>query len=176
MTTAAPASIKDAVLAEYESETAITRRHLERVPDDKLSWAPHEKSMTLGRLASHLAELSSWAPGILNADVLDFASPEMEKYEPPTFDSRDAILKAFDEGVAKAKKLIASKSDADLMATWTMRNGPTVLAEMPKAAAIRAWLINHPIHHRGQFSVYLRLCDVPVPMTYGPTADDSGGF
>ncbi len=176
MTTAAPASIKDGLLAEYGHEMALTRGHLERVPDDKLDWAPHEKSMTLGRLASHLAETSSWAPGIVEGDVLDFDAPEMKDYSPPTLDSRSGILKAFDEGVEKAKAIIGSKSDAELMSTWTMKKGDMVLAEMPKAAAVRAWMINHHIHHRGQFTVYLRLCGVPVPMTYGPTADDSGGF
>lgn len=176
MTTAAPASIKDALLAEYGHEMAITRKHLEVVPEDKLDWAPHKKSMTLGRLASHLTETSEWVQGIVEANVLDFDSPEMQEYKPNTYDSRKAILKAFDDGVATAKKVIGSKSDAELMETWTMKKGDMVFAEMPKAAAVRAWMINHPIHHRGQFSVYLRLCDVPVPMTYGPTADDSGGF
>jgi uncharacterized damage-inducible protein DinB len=176
MTTAAPTSIKDALLAEYDHEMTLTRQHLERVPNDKLDWSPHEKSMTLGRLASHLAETPVWAPGIIEGNVLDFDSPESKEYKPPTFGSRKEILKTFDEGVAKAKEIIGSKSDADLLATWTMKKGDMVFAKMPKVAAVQAWLIKHVVHHRGQFSVYLRMCDVPVPMTYGPSADDTGPF
>lgn len=170
----ATGSISGALIPEYDQEMAITRRHLERVPDEKLGWGPHERSMTMGRLAGHLAESVSWGPMMLNSDSMDFDSPEMKEYKPPEFESRSAILKAFDANVAATREALSSTSDSDWMATWTMKKGDEVLMSMPKIAVVRGFLMSHNVHHRGQLSVYLRMCDVPVPQTYGPTADESG--
>lgn len=166
-------SITASILPEYDNEMANTRKHLGRVPDEKLGWSPHEKSMTMGHLASHIAEAVSWAPMMLKEDSLDFASPEMQEYTPPNYESRNAILEAFDANVAQAREVIASTADSEWMTTWTMKKGDEVLAAMPRIAVIRSFLLNHNVHHRGQLTVYLRLCDVPVPQTYGPSADET---
>lgn len=169
----AAGTISTALLPEYDQEMAVTRRHLERVPDDKLAWSPHEKSMTMGGLASHLVESVSWAPMILGADEMDFDSPEMKDYQPPNYESGAVILEKFDANVTQTREVIASQDDAGWMKTWTMKKGEQVLMSMPKIAVIRGFLLNHNVHHRGQLSVYLRMCDVPVPQTYGPSADES---
>jgi len=169
----AAGSISGALLPEYDQEMAITRKHLERVPDEKLGWGPHEKSMTMGHLASHLAESVSWGPMMLNSDSMDVDSPEMKEYKPPNYESRAAILEAFDANVASTREALSSKSDGEWMGTWTMKKGDEVLMSMPKVAVVRGFLMSHNVHHRGQLSVYLRMCDVPVPQTYGPTADES---
>lgn len=164
-----PASL----LPEYDHEMQITRNHLDRVPDEKLSWGPHKKSMTLGGLASHLAESVAWGPMMLNADSMDFDSPEMKEYKPPNYESRAAILEAFDTNVKQTREAVASKNDDEWMAIWAMKKGEEVLMSMPKVAVIRGFLMSHNVHHRGQLSVYLRMCDVPVPQTYGPSADET---
>jgi len=166
-------SISAALLPEYDQEMATTRKHLERVPDEKLSWGPHDKSMTMGHLAGHLAESVSWGPMMLNSDSMDFDSPEMQDYKPPAYESRAAILEAFDTNVALTREALASKNDEEWMAMWTMKKGEKVLSSMPKVAVVRAFLMSHNVHHRGQLSVYLRMCDVAVPQTYGPTADET---
>ncbi len=170
---AAAASISASLLPEYDNEMQITRKHLERVPDDKLSWGPHDKSMTMGGLASHLAESVSWGPMMLNSDSMDFDSPEMQDYKPPNYESRDKILEAFDTNVTQTREVLASKDDGEWTAMWTMKKGEEVLMSMPKVAVVRGFLLNHNVHHRGQLSVYLRMCDVPVPQTYGPSADET---
>jgi uncharacterized damage-inducible protein DinB len=170
----AAGSISASLLPEYDNEMATTRRHLERVPDEKLSWRPHEKSMTMGGLASHLAESVSWGPMMLNSDSMDVDAPEMQDYTPPNYESRAKILEEFDTNVTNTREVLASKNDAEWMTTWTMKKGDEVLMSMPKVAVVRGFLMNHNVHHRGQLSVYLRMCDVPVPQTYGPTADESG--
>jgi uncharacterized damage-inducible protein DinB len=169
----AAGSISASLLPEYDQEMTVTRKHLERVPDDKLGWGPHEKSMTMGKLASHLAESISWGPMMLTADSMDFDSPEMQEYTPPNYESRAKILEAFDESVVKTREVLASTSDGDWMSTWTMKKGEEVLMSMPKVAVVRGFMMSHNVHHRGQLSVYLRMCDVPVPQTYGPSADES---
>jgi uncharacterized damage-inducible protein DinB len=165
--------ISASLIPEYDNEMSITRKHLERVPDEKLSWGPHDKSMTMGGLASHLAESVSWGPMMLNSDSMDFDSPEMQDYKPPNFENRAAILEAFDANVVSTREVLASKTDSEWMELWTMKKGDAVLASMPKVAVVRGFLMNHNVHHRGQLSVYLRMCDVPVPQTYGPSADET---
>ena len=170
---AAAGSISASLLPEYDNEMQTTRKHLERVPDEKLAWGPHDKSMTMGGLASHLAESISWGPMMLNSDSMDFDSPEMQDYKPPTYESRDQILEAFDSNVRQTREVLASKDDGEWMTMWTMKKGEEVLMSMPKVAVVRGFLLNHNVHHRGQLSVYLRMCDVPVPQTYGPSADET---
>ncbi len=158
----------DALLPEFDHEMGTTRRLLERVPDEHLGWKPHDRSMSLGRLATHLAEIPQWGERILAQDELDLTGTYQPRVEP----SRAAMLAVFDQAVAQARKTLAAKSDAELMAPWTLKREGKPMFSMPKVAVIRAMLLNHMIHHRGQLSVYLRLKDVPLPAIYGPSADE----
>lgn len=158
----------DALLPEFDHEMATTRKLLERLPEGCLGWKPHDRSMSLGRLATHLAELPQWSMHIINEDEIDLKGG----YQPRVADSVAAILSQFDAAVAECRKAMASKSDAELMAPWTFKvNGKTMFT-MPRLAFMRSMLFNHMVHHRGQLSVYLRLNDVPVPAMYGPSADE----
>jgi uncharacterized damage-inducible protein DinB len=161
-------AIKDGLLAEYDHEMGTTRRLLERLPEDKLAWKPHHKSMSLGGLATHLGNLPHWGGTILNEAFFDLAAapPNM-----PEQTSRDAILKLFDEATRQTRAWM-DKSDAEYMGMWTLKRGGQEMFSMPRVAAFKSFVINHIIHHRGQMSVYLRLNDVPVPSIYGPTADE----
>ena len=161
--------LAQAFLGEIENEAKVTRSVLERVPADKFDYKPHEKSMTFGRLASHIAEMWGWTEATCKQDVLDFATMEYTPYDPKTTDD---LLAFFDQHIAKAKAVLAETSDETLMTDWTMRNGDQVYFTMPKVAVMRTFVLNHIIHHRGQLSVYLRLNDIPVPSIYGPSADE----
>jgi len=161
-------AIKDALLAEYDHEMGTTRRLLERIPDDKLQWKPHEKSMALGELASHLGNIPNWAGNILNESSFDLASAPPNQ-EPKK--SRAEILELFD-GSAKKTRAMMDKVDGEYMASWTLKRGGHEIFSMPRVSAFRSFVLNHTIHHRGQLSVYLRMNQVPVPPIYGPTADE----
>lgn len=158
-----------AIIQELEQEAATTRRVLERVPSDKLAWKPHDKSMSLGTLAMHIAS----APGFISdwavQDVLKFSGGDGG----PSANSTAEILSAHDAGLAKAKSNLSSIGDAGLGKMWSMQtpDGKTVMS-MPKSALVRSIVMNHVYHHRGQLSVYLRLLNVPVPSIYGPSADE----
>lgn len=158
-----------AFLGELENEAKTTRAVLERVPADKFDWQPHEKSMKMGRLAVHVAEMFGWTKETLKSDVLDFSTMDMTPFEPRT---TDELLAFFDEQITNAKAILAETSDETFMTDWTMRNGEQVYFTMPKVAVMRSFVMNHIIHHRGQLSVYLRLNDIPVPSIYGPSADE----
>lgn len=162
-------SIAEELSADLEKEAANTRRILEAVPDGRFGWKPHPKSMSLGQLAGHVAEMLAWTEGMLGGD-LDFAAMG-SSYQPFVATGKAELLETFDKGTARLRSALAGKSDAALRETWTMRQGPKVLMSMPRHAAIRANALHHVIHHRGQLTVYLRLLGVPVPATYGPTAD-----
>ena len=165
-------SIQEALLPKFDQETQKTRTLLEVVPEDKFAWSPHEKSMTLGRLASHLPALLGWSEAVLNQDEFDVAPVDSdEPQSPTTFETKAEILEAFDKNASKTHDLIASKTDAEMMAPWSLKSGGKELFTAPKVGVAEVFLLHHLIHHRGQLSVYLRLCDVPVPQTYGPTAD-----
>jgi len=168
-------SIADSLLPELDQEMASTRRALERVPEDKLAWKPHEKSMTLGRLASHISELPGWAVETASEDSFDVAPPDgQRKYNQSNFATRQEILDAFDAGVKQAREKVAATGDAAMREPWSLKRGGETVFTMPRAAVLRVWLFNHVIHHRGQLTVYLRLTGVPVPSIYGPSADESG--
>ena len=160
--------LKDLLLAEYDHEVASARRLLERLPDDRLSWRPHAKSMTLGGLGTHLARVPTWTHSILGQAGFDMAD------FPPTRDDltgRDAILALFAES-AGAARVSLDRTDAEYLAPWTLRREAREVFTVPRLMAFRSFVLNHLIHHRGQLSVYLRLIDVPVPPIYGPTADE----
>jgi uncharacterized damage-inducible protein DinB len=161
-------AVKDALLAEYDHEMGTTRRLLERIPDDKLAWKPHDKSMALGELASHLGYIPNWAGLILNASSFDLAEAPPDR-APKT--SRADILALFDDSTKKTRGLM-DKSDAEYTAPWSLKRGGQDMFSMPRIAAFRSFVLNHTIHHRGQLSVYLRLNEIPVPPIYGPTADE----
>jgi len=154
---------------EYTSECASTRRLLASVPMDKLSWRPHEKSMPLGNLAIHIADLPNWVPITLERSELDFAT---EPYNPKKATTTEELLKIHDDATAAAlQSILNSSAEVLVKENWTMRNGDKVYFTMPKIAVLRSSAFNHLYHHRGQLSVYLRLLDIPVPGMYGPTAD-----
>jgi uncharacterized damage-inducible protein DinB len=161
-------AIKDALLPEFDREMAVTRKVLARVPEDKFGWKPHEKSMTLGRLAGHLAEIPGWVKESLTRDSLDMGG----EHAPDELTTREAVLAKFDKMVAVARPLIEAATDAQFMAPWTLKNKGKDVFTMPKIAVVRGWVFSHSIHHRGQMSVYLRLTGVPVPAIYGPSADE----
>jgi uncharacterized damage-inducible protein DinB len=157
---------------ELEQELAITRRLLERIPDDKYGWAPHPKSMTLGRLASHIAEIPEWAEGALVADEFDMHPPGGEMMVTREHTSTASLLEAFDAASATALKRLAEAEDSKMGDGWSLKMQGQTIFTMPRAAVIRTWVLNHLVHHRGQLSVYLRLNDIPVPSIYGPSADE----
>ena len=166
-------AITDALLPEYDHEMATTRRLLDRVPEARFSWKPHDRSMTLGQLAGHLANIPYWCSATLNATVLDLDTLG-EEARPRTPESREALLAEFDRKVAAARARLAQTTDPEMLAPWTLKKGDEEFFTMPRIAAIRSFVMNHSIHHRGQLSVYLRLNDVPIPPIYGPTADEAG--
>ena len=161
-------ALKDTLLSEFDHEMGTTRRLLDRLPDAQLGWKPHDKSMTLGGLATHLTNLPNWGTTILNDASYDLAAG------PPNLTaaaSRAEILKNFDTAVAKTRAAL-DKTDAELSAQWKLTRGDQEMFSLPRAAAFRSFVLYHVVHHRGQLSVYLRLNDVPVPSIYGPTADE----
>ena len=161
-------SMTAALLQEFETEAGTTRRVLERIPADKLEWKPHPKSMSLGVLGLHVAASPGVICGWANEDVTQF------KGEPsPAPTSTDQILAAHDASVTKSKDILGKLGDEGLKAMWSAKVGDNTLMTMPKAALVRAIVMNHWIHHRGQLSVYLRLLDVAVPSIYGPSADEN---
>ncbi len=169
-------AIRDAMLPELEHEAALTRQLLERVPDAKLDWKPAEKSMSLNQLATHLAGLPAWGLYAIESDELDINPPDREPFPLPSPEGVAAIVELFDSNVAKLREAIASTDDETFGKPWTLKSGGQEVFSQPKAGVLRSMVLNHIIHHRGQLTVYLRLNDVPLPMTYGPSADESGGF
>ena len=165
-------TIAEVLLSDFDHEFATTRTYLERVPEDKFDYKPHEKSMAMGQLASHLAEAPGWAVVTVNDDVMDFNPPDGKKWEPFIAKTKAEMLAKFDESVAAAKQAIASCSDEKMGAMWTMLNSGQEVMKMPRLAVLKAFVLSHNTHHRAQLGVYFRLNDIPVPMAYGPTADE----
>jgi uncharacterized damage-inducible protein DinB len=164
--------ISDALLPEFDHEFATARKLLERVPEAEYGWKPHDKSMSLGQLAAHVANIAFWATMTLTRDFYDLAAnddPEA-RLDPPA--SGQQLLKALDDKVKAARSVLAQTTDAQMMAPWSLKHGDHVIFTLPRVAAMRTFVMNHMIHHRGQLSVYLRLRDVPLPSIYGPTADE----
>lgn len=159
----------EGLLMEFENEAKKTRKMLERVPMDKADWKPHEKSYTMGALAAHIAELPTWVDVNVNQDELDFSKMDYKPFVPK--DTED-LLKFFDENCSKAVEVLKNTNDEILMGNWTLRNGDQVYFTAPKAGVLRDFVLSHTIHHRAQLGVYLRMNDVPLPQTFGPTADE----
>jgi uncharacterized damage-inducible protein DinB len=156
------------LLPEFEEEMKNTRKLLECVPDGKFDYQPHPKSMTLGRLASHVAEVPGWVKFTLEQEVLDL-DPNTK---PEIAGSRAELLQKFDRGVAEARAKLAAASDADWDKTWTLKVGGNPVMSMPRSVLMRSMIMNHLIHHRAQLGVFLRLNDVAIPGMYGPSADE----
>lgn len=166
--------LRDALLPEFDHEMANTRKSLERVPEDKFGWKPHEKSGTMGWLSNHLSEIPAYVPVTLAQDSFDIA-PQGEHPQPvKPAASRSELLDAFDKNVAAARAAIAGAEDRVLMQPWSLLSGGKVVFTMPKIAVLRGFVMSHTIHHRAQLGVYLRLNNVPVPSIYGPSADETG--
>jgi uncharacterized damage-inducible protein DinB len=158
----------EALLQELEQEARITRRVLERVPEDRLTWKPHEKSMTLGQLALHVARI----PGGL-ADAASQSPFRIPGFNQPSPTSSAELIPALEQSVAKAREILGAMDDAALAKTWRAVNGDREVMALPVGAVLRSLMLNHWYHHRGQLSVYLRELDVPVPSIYGPSADEN---
>lgn len=164
--------IADLLLEELDREAAGTRRALERVPEGRNDWKPHEKSMPLGYLAGLVATMVSWVDAIITQDELDLAAPG--EYTTGSFDTNRELLEAFDQALARARKALVDVSDDHLLTTsWRLATQGRVMVEVSRYVAIHDLTLNHLAHHRGQLTVYLRLNDQPVPSLYGPTADEN---
>jgi len=162
--------IIDAMLPEFDREMGLTRRVLDRVPDGRFDWRPHPTSVTLGRLAEHLAEMPLWVTLTMTRSTLEMTTGRPADHVPPA--TRDAVLALFDTHLKAGRANLAGKTDAEFRAPWTLTGGGKEVFTMPKVAVIRNFVLNHMIHHRGQFSVYLRMLEVPIPSIYGPSGDE----
>jgi uncharacterized damage-inducible protein DinB len=167
-------SISQALLPEFDQEMASTRKTLERVPEAKFSWKPHDKSGSMIWLASHLADIPSWASMTIQHDELDMSPGGKKMEQPPPPKTTKEMLDRFDKYVKEARAAIAGVSDAELAKPWSLKDNGQILLTMPKAVCLRTWVMNHNIHHRAQLGVYLRLNNIAVPAIYGPSADESG--
>ena len=166
-------AISDLMLQEFDEEVKKTRAMLERVPDGKADFAPHAKSMTLGRLAPHVAELAGFGLSVLTTPGIDFGNGE---YKPLQFESAAQLVGAFDEGAAKVRAALAKVSDDAWTERWKLSFSGRPLFEGPRFVAYRQMFLNHIVHHRAQLGVYLRMNNTPLPATYGPSADETLGF
>ena len=163
--------LSESLLPEFDQEMAGTRKILERVPEDKLSWKPHAKSFSMAALATHVAEIPRWGFFTLAQDSFDQAAPGAPQPPPPAA-SRKELLELFDGNIARFRAALAAAEDAHLLAPWSLLKGKQNIFTMPRLAVLRSMIMNHGIHHRAQLGVYLRLNDVPVPAIYGPSADE----
>jgi uncharacterized damage-inducible protein DinB len=161
-------------LPEFDLEMASARRTLERIPEDKLAWKPHEKSMLLGRLAGHIAELPGMGVSVMKDDALDFANRPAGKLarKPTVAESQNHVLELFDKNIAALRAAIAGAGDDHWGKNWKLSAGEKTFYNGPRMGAMRRMVMNHIIHHRAQLGVYLRLNDVAVPSVYGPSADE----
>jgi len=159
-------------LTDFDAETATARKVLERVPDGKPDWRPHPKSMTLGRLATHVSELPVWVTNTLTAGELDLAPDGKAPSSWPVLPNTAAILAQFDTNRARAREVLAAATDEEFHKPWSLKWGGKVLWTKSKYEVFRVWAMHHLVHHRAQLGVYLRLLDIPIPGSYGPSADD----
>jgi uncharacterized damage-inducible protein DinB len=165
-------AIGQSMLSEFDQEMQNTRKTLERVPDEKWNWKPHEKSGTLGWLVGHIATVPGWLTMTIKTEQLDYAPVGGPSYQPPKIENRKDALANFDKEAAEARAALAGVSDADMLKGWTLLAGGKEIFTLPRVACIRSFVMNHMIHHRAQLGVYFRLLGVPVPGHYGPSADE----
>jgi uncharacterized damage-inducible protein DinB len=166
-------SISSMLLPEFDQEMTNTRKTLERVPDSKFNWKPHEKSGTMIWLAGHIANIPGWGAVTIRQDSFDVAPGGTPMQPPPPAKTNKELLQLFDKNAADARAALAAASDADFMKTWSLLNNGQSLFSMPRIVAIRSFVMNHIIHHRAHLGVYLRLNNIPVPAIYGPSADEN---
>lgn len=163
-------SIAALFLPELDREIATTRRFLECVPEAQADWSPHQKSMTMGKIAVHLATLPIWGTMTLSGTELDLASPDANNI-PRTFTTRDEAVAMLDANAATFRELLEKATDEEMMAPWSLKSGGTTHFTLPRVAVLRSMVFSHIVHHRAQLGVYLRMNDIPVPASFGPTAD-----
>jgi uncharacterized damage-inducible protein DinB len=164
--------IAESILPEFDHEMATTRVLLERVPAERAGWSPHPKSRLLGDLAMHVARIPAWASIALERTEFDASAPVNDALTTPAYESAAQLLRVYDDNVRAARARLVGTTDGEFMVQWTLKNAGKVLFSMPRVAVFRSFILNHAVHHRGQLTVYLRLCDQKVPSIYGPTADD----
>jgi len=161
------------MLDEFDEEMKSTRRVMERCPDEKWNWKPHEKSGTVGWLAGHVATMVGWLPMTITTQEFDYAPVGGPVFEPPKIGNRKELLAEFDKNVAETRAALSTVSDAEMMKHWKLLAGGQEIFNMPRVACIRGMVLNHHIHHRAQLTVYFRLLNVAVPGLYGPSADET---
>lgn len=161
-------SIIQMLLKELDQESQTTRKMLQRLPDDKFDWRPHEKSMTIRQLSTHIAELPSWISMALTTDGLDFAA---SPYQPAVLNTRDEVLELFEKSLADGRSHLEKATEEQMEQPWTLRNGEQILMKLTKGETVRH-AFSQTVHHRAQLGVFLRLLDIPIPGTYGPSADE----
>jgi uncharacterized damage-inducible protein DinB len=165
-------AFKDTILAEFDMEMDATRRTLDRVPDDKFDWKPHDKSGTLAWMAGHIAQIPQWGAMVMKQDSLDLAPQGAPPRVPSKPANRKEVLESFDKNRAEARAALAAGDDPTYAKPWALLMGGRQLFSEPRSAVLRRMVLNHIIHHRGQLTMYLRLLNVPVPALYGPSADE----
>ena len=163
--------VKQLIVGDAMHELATTRRILERLPEEHMTWKPHVKSMTLGGLTTHLINLLNWQVAIFLYPEFDLSTVPLRR-EP--LERREDVLAEFDANVVKLEKHLAECDEKTLGEEWTLRNGDHIILRQPRATALRTFGLSHMVHHRAQLGVYLRLLDIPVPSIYGPSADEEG--
>ncbi len=166
-------ALNEAFLSEFDHEMANTRRTLERVPDEKFGWKPHEKSGTMGWLAGHVSNIPSWPVMTMSQDSLDIAPAGGAPPQAPAPKSTKELLAQFDKNVTDGRAALAKASDQALLKPWSLLATGRTVFTMPRIAFLRGYVMNHMIHHRAQLTVYLRLNNIPVPALYGPSADEN---
>lgn len=159
----------ESIASEFEREAKTTRRHFERLPDDKFDWRPHEKSFTLSALAGHIIDCMRWADPIFTKDELDL---NPATYKPFRANSLSEMLAGFDNEVLACTQLLSGVDDSKVAESWRLKVMGRTIVDKPREAVFKDFILHHIIHHRGQLSVYLRLLDIPVPGSYGPSADE----
>ena len=165
-------TIGQSMLPEFGQEMQNTRKTLERCPDEKWNWKPHNKSGTVGWLAIHVATMVGWLPITLNTEELDYAPVDGPAFELPKIGNRKELLAEFDKNVTASRAVLSKVTDAEMMKGWKLLAGGKEIFTMPRVAFIRGMVMNHLIHHRAQLTVYYRLLEIPVPGLYGPSADE----
>lgn len=165
-------SIADLLVPELEAELATTRRVLERVPSDRGPWKPHDKSFPMGHLAQLVARLPGWAPMMMDRTELDIAPRDGPQFPGYSFETTETLLAELDRNGEAARAALAAAKDEDFQVPWTLKKGGEVVMTLPRYQMLRYMVLNHLVHHRAQLGIYLRLVDLPVPMMYGPTADE----